>query len=243
MDNLLLAKTADSQRNGFFAPGFIARRLHLEFADHSLRLYRLLDADRDGQKLPDPASTDLLALAVGTSSSRPPDTDVRVPVQGSQLYRITLQGAPAGAPLGQNALVCDRPTSRFGRVLWPATASFLFLVTVSLNLLIPTAAGPADNGDFNRIFSSFSTGPVGLDYWPPSENQAAYQERFYNHYHRFWRFGTEYKRFAQPSTSRLFFWPGRVLRSRTDVFDLAWNAGLLTFLAALLLFRHPEATL
>ncbi len=43
----------------------------------------------------------------------------------------------------------------------------LFVVVVSFNLLYPSPSGPADNGDFARIFGSFSSGPLGHDFWPP----------------------------------------------------------------------------
>ena len=98
MDSLPFAKTADSKRTGLFAPGFVARRLRLEFADRGLRLYRLLKADRDEQDFPVWTSTDLLALASATPTPPPSDIDVSVPVQGGQLYRIALERVPASAP-------------------------------------------------------------------------------------------------------------------------------------------------
>jgi hypothetical protein len=62
-----------------------------------------------------------------------------------------------------------------------------FVAIVSFNLFYPSPSGPPDNGDFSRIFASFSSGPLGFDFWPPIENQEVYQKRFYNFYHRFWR--------------------------------------------------------
>ena len=112
----------------------------------------------------------------------------------------------------------------------------LFIGITSFNLLYPIPTGPPDNGDFNRIFSSFSSGPLGLDFWPATENQEVYQQRFYNFYHRFWRNDEGKKEFAHFSSSSLFFWPGRCLNLTPGVFDLAWNTFLLILLGGGMLY-------
>ena len=111
-----------------------------------------------------------------------------------------------------------------------------FVVIASLNFLYPSPSGPPDNGDFNRIFSSFSSGPLGHDFWPPLENQEAYQKRFFNFYHRFWRLDAGRDGFVHLSSSRVFFWPGRLLNLTPGIFDLAWNAFLLSLLAGYVLY-------
>jgi hypothetical protein len=114
-------------------------------------------------------------------------------------------------------------------------ASFCVLI-VSFNILYPSPSGPPDNGDFSRIFASFSSGPLGHAFWPSPENQEAYQKRFYNFYHRFWRHDQGKEGFAQLSTSHLFFWPGRFLNLTPGTFDLAWNGFLLTLSVGLALY-------
>ena len=114
-------------------------------------------------------------------------------------------------------------------------ASF-FVLIVSFNILYPSPSGPPDNGDFSRIFASFSSGPLEFDFWPPRENQDVYQKRFYNYYHRFWRHDEGKKGFVHLSSSRLFFWPGRLLNLTPGVFDLAWNGFLLTLSVELALY-------
>jgi hypothetical protein len=110
-----------------------------------------------------------------------------------------------------------------------------FVIIVSINILYPLPSGPPDNGDFNRIFDSFSSGPVGHDYWPSIEDQGAYQKRFFNYYHRFWRFDGG-KGFGYLSSSRLFFWPGRIINLTPGTFDLAWNAFLQTLFLGCILY-------
>jgi hypothetical protein len=120
--------------------------------------------------------------------------------------------------------------------LYALIIAAFFVVIVSFNILYPSPSGPPDNGDFNRIFSSFSSGPLGHDFWPPLENQEAYQKRFFNFYHRFWRQDEGRKEFVHLTSSRLFFWPGRLLNLTPGTFDLAWNAFLLSILAGCVLY-------
>lgn len=110
------------------------------------------------------------------------------------------------------------------------------MLIVSFNILYPSPSGPPDNGDFSRIFASFSSGPLGHAFWPSPENQEAYQKRFYNFYHRFWRHDQGKEGFAQLSTSHLFFWPGWFLNLTPGTFDLAWNGFLLTVLAGCVVY-------
>ena len=116
----------------------------------------------------------------------------------------------------------------------------LFIGITSLNLLYPIPTGPPDNGDFNRIFSSFSSGPLGFDFWPATENQKVYQQRFYNFYHRFWRHDEGKKEFAHFSSSSLFFLPGRCLNLTPGIFDLAWNTFFLILLGGGVLYLCLE---
>jgi hypothetical protein len=126
------------------------------------------------------------------------------------------------------------------------TIAVFFVGIVSFNLLYPSPTGPPDNGDFNRIFASFSSGPVGHDFWPSLENQDAFQKRFHNFYHRFWRHDEGKKGDVHFSSSRLFFWPGRLLSLTSGIFDLAWNGLLLTLLAGCVLYfslKNVDGTL
>ena len=115
--------------------------------------------------------------------------------------------------------------------------SILFAFGVSLSLLYPSPVGPPDNGDFARIFASFSSGPIGLDFRPTPQDQEAYRKRFFNFYHRFWQLDNGRPGFAQTvSSSHPFFWPGRFGNLTPGVFDLAWNTFLLIFIAGCILF-------
>jgi hypothetical protein len=115
--------------------------------------------------------------------------------------------------------------------------STLFVFGVSLSLLYPFPTGPPDNGDFARIFASFSSGPVGLDFRPTPQNQEAYQKRFFNFYHRFWQLNNGRPGFAQTvSSSHPLFWPGRFCNLTPGIFDLAWNTFLLVFITGCILF-------
>lgn len=110
--------------------------------------------------------------------------------------------------------------------------SVLFLVLLLFNLCLPQPQGPADNGDFPRNFSDFSDGPRGYAYFPAPDDPA-YGERFFRHYHRFWRIGEPAPGHAQRSSSRLLFLPGRLLARVTGSdFDLAANAAFLALLLA-----------
>jgi hypothetical protein len=114
--------------------------------------------------------------------------------------------------------------------------SGFFTGIMLFNLFYPFPSGPPDNGDFNRIFSSFSSGPVGFDFWPPRENEDVYQKRFYNFYHRFWRHDEGKIGFVHLTASRFFFWPGRMFNLTPGIFDLAYNAFLLTVLVGVVFY-------
>jgi hypothetical protein len=110
--------------------------------------------------------------------------------------------------------------------------SALFLVLLLFNLCLPRPQGPADNGDFPRNFSDFSDGPRGYAYFPAPDDPT-YAERFFRHYHRFWRIGEPAPGHAQRSSSRLLFLPGRLLARVTgNDFDLAANTAFLAVLLA-----------
>ncbi len=123
----------------------------------------------------------------------------------------------------------DKSAGRFS----PATGlcivliPFLFLTVSSYNLFFPFPTGPADNGDFTRIFASFSTGPIHCKFWPPQAERQEFRERFFNYYHRFWRHDEGKSGFVHTSSSRFCFWPGRLFGTKPGAFDLAWNAFLL----------------
>lgn len=138
-----------------------------------------------------------------------------------------------------------RNTSSFSfNNLCALTIAAFFVAIVAFNFLYPLPSGPPDNGDFNRIFVSFSSGPLGHDYWPSTENQEAYQKRFFNYYHRFWHFDGG-KGFGYLSSSRLFFWPGRIINLTPGTFDLAWNAFLQTLFLGCILYlcvKHVKGT-
>jgi len=112
----------------------------------------------------------------------------------------------------------------------------LFVAVVSFDFLYPSPGGPPDNGDFTRIFASFYTGPLRHEFWPSPDNQDVYQKRFFNFYHRFWRYDRGKKGFAHLTSGRLFFWPGRLLNLTLGTFDLAWNGFLLALLAGCALY-------
>lgn len=134
------------------------------------------------------------------------------------------------------AMNCEGVVSSRVNIYCAVLIAGFFVGIVAFNFLYPLPSGPADNGDFNRIFSSFSSGPLGFDFWPPPENQEVYQKRFYNYYHRFWRHDEGKDGFVHLSSSRFFFWPGRLFNLTPGVFDLAWNGFLLILLGGLTLF-------
>lgn len=107
---------------------------------------------------------------------------------------------------------------------------------VSLNIFYPVTKGPRDNGDFTRIFAAFSSGPVGLPFWPTVDDPSYYQ-RFFHFYHRYWRFDGAVQGADRPSTSALVSLPGRLLRlGSPSRFDLAANAFYLTIVLSAALF-------
>jgi hypothetical protein len=140
MDNPNFAQTADSERKGFFAPEFVARRLQLEFADRGLRLYRLLEADHPEKNVPVSMSINLLALANTAPASQPRDIEVEVPVQGGTLYRVTLDRAPADG----------QPDSQL-RVIWRDSSRKLLLFEA---LAVPESRNGGE-------YQTFQTAPPG----------------------------------------------------------------------------------
>ncbi|MEO8347274.1 MAG: hypothetical protein ABI610_00060 [Acidobacteriota bacterium] len=121
------------------------------------------------------------------------------------------------------------------RASWSVRAfavSAVFFGLLLFNLCLPEPQGPADNGDFSRTFSDFSAGPRGYAYYPPP-GDPTYGERFFRYYHRFWRTSEPAPGHAHRSSSRLLFFPGRLLAGATGRdFDLAANAGVLALLLA-----------
>jgi hypothetical protein len=61
--------------------------------------------------------------------------------------------------------------------------SAIFVGVLTFNLCFPTPRGPADNGDFFRVFAAFSSGPVGFTS-PPAPGDPSYDARFFRHFLR-----------------------------------------------------------
>jgi len=111
-----------------------------------------------------------------------------------------------------------------------------FLALLVANLAHPVAKGPCDNGDFKRIFATFSTGPGELSFWPADTRSDEFQRRFW-YFHRFWRLDGGLADAALPATSNLLFVAARMPRGDAPgaMFDLTANAiGVGTVLAAAL---------
>jgi hypothetical protein len=151
--------------------------------------------------------------------------------------RATLRAPRDAAPAGGD----DAAHERHGRVAARPVAALAvalgFLALLVANLVHPVATGPYDNGDFKRIFATFSTGPGDLEFWPPDTTSDQFRRRF-SYFHRFWRLDGGVAGAALPSTSNLLFLAARVPRGDTPgaTFDLTANAiGLAVLLAAALL--------
>lgn len=111
-----------------------------------------------------------------------------------------------------------------------------FLALLVANFVYPVAKGPYDNGDFKRIFATFSSGPGELSFWPADTRSEEFQRRFW-YFHRFWRLDGGVADAALPSSSNLLFVAARMPRGGAPgaTFDLTANAiGLGTVLAAAL---------
>jgi hypothetical protein len=127
----------------------------------------------------------------------------------------------------------ERPRGRAGFAL---AASVAFVSILTLNLCVPTPRGPADNGDFFRVFSAFSSGPVGLATFPPPEDPS-YRARFFRHFLRHWEVGPVRGR-AQETSALLVYAPGRLLplTGPPGTFDLTLNAFYVAVLLGAVLF-------
>ena len=112
---------------------------------------------------------------------------------------------------------------------WAAAGvSACFAIGLIVNMCYPTPAGPADNGDFYRIFASFSSGPFG----DLSEDQ-----RYDSYYLRYWKLDAGIEG-VNPSVSRACFVPAQLVRigQPRGLFDLSLNAAFLCLLLAIALF-------
>jgi hypothetical protein len=111
----------------------------------------------------------------------------------------------------------------------------VFLAFLLFNLCAPEARGPADNGDFARNFSDFSSGPRGLPYFPAADDPK-YPDRFFRYYHRFWSMKSP-PGGARRSSSRLLLLPERIRAglSHGRDYDLAANAAAVAVLVAAVL--------
>lgn len=124
-----------------------------------------------------------------------------------------------------------RPRTRLA-----AAIALLYLALSCFNLFYPSPKGPADNGDFARVFASFSTGPLGLEFWPSPSDTAKYQMRFFNYYHRFWRLDGYVPDRAWKTSSALVFLPARLVHPVSEHFDLAFNSFVLLVLLSAVVF-------
>lgn len=97
-------------------------------------------------------------------------------------------------------------------------------------LVYPFPAGPADSGDFIRVFTAFSSGPEGLPAFVGRSDPSTFEQRYFHFYLRYWRLGHGFRRFAQPSSALACYLPGIILRLRPGYFDLATNAIALVLL-------------
>jgi len=112
--------------------------------------------------------------------------------------------------------------------VFPALASAVVGGLLIVALCFPNAQGPADNGDFARVFTVFCSAPRDLPYFPDPQDPN-YSKRFFNFYHRYWAIGNEHRGAVQRSSSLVLFLPG-LLGSRicrAQYYDLAFNALLL----------------
>jgi hypothetical protein len=111
---------------------------------------------------------------------------------------------------------------------FPALASAVVGGLLIVALCFPNAQGPADNGDFARVFTVFCSAPRDLPYFS-SPGEPSYSKRFFNFYHRYWAIGDEHRGAVQRSSSLVLFLPGLLgpLVCRAQYYDLAFNALLL----------------
>jgi hypothetical protein len=123
-----------------------------------------------------------------------------------------------------------------GRFL-PVLASVVVGGLLVLALCLPNPQGPADNGDFARIFTLFCSTPRDLPYFASPE-EPNYSKRFFNFYLRYWGIGSEHRAAVQPSSSLALFLPGLlgafVFRAR--YYDLTLNAFLLILVLSLVTY-------
>ncbi len=117
-------------------------------------------------------------------------------------------------------------------------AAGLFFVVLTANLCFPTPQGPADNGDFLRITSDFSTGPEGYEYLPVGGGDAS-DGRYFTYYHRYWLLErSDQTDLRVPCSSSLLFLPGRFLDANAPpgYFDLTFNTFVLIVVLAVAVF-------
>ena len=115
-----------------------------------------------------------------------------------------------------------------GRTAAAAAVGLAFVAIVLANLMVPEPRGPADQGDFTRIFASFSSGPRGLPLWP-APGDPRVEERFFHQYLRHWTYGATSSELARATSSHLLFLPERIrgwIFGRRE-FDLAANTFFL----------------
>ncbi len=110
--------------------------------------------------------------------------------------------------------------------------ALIFAGLLVVSLCYPSPQGPGDNGDFGRLFGSFSTGPVGLEHWPPSTDPS-WQARFFSFHHRFWRRDGGLPGGPWRSSSQVLYAPGLLLPlTGRQSYDLTLNTLYLILIAS-----------
>jgi hypothetical protein len=130
----------------------------------------------------------------------------------------------------------DVEASSRRRTAFALAVSVAFVCILTFNLCLPTPRGVADNGDFFRISSAFSPGPVGLTAFPEPDDPS-YRARFFRHFLRHWQVGPVRGR-AQETSALLVYAPGRLLplTGPPGSFDLTLNAFYVAVLLGATLF-------
>lgn len=86
----------------------------------------------------------------------------------------------------------------------------LFILVLIIGFYFQHNLGLADNGDFTRIMTWFTSGPIGIEPNWPSPNTQEWQRRFFNYWLPYWKLDFPGK--AEMKSSSLLLWlPGVLL--------------------------------
>lgn len=125
---------------------------------------------------------------------------------------------------------------RTTRTVAASAVAVVFCALSIWNLCYPQAQGLSDQGDFVRIFASFSSGPASLAFWPAPDDPTS-RLRFFHFYLRKWRLDGGVAPWPDATTSVLLYFPERLIRVADDAFfDLCRSTAYDAALLALLLF-------